>query len=264
YNAFEVNDGYVDVIGTILGTPAAADQVVQASASNLVNPHLTDLIGFASPDQQYSYSFDGDAQTLDHELVNANLLTRFNRIAYGRIDADYPESFRSDPNRPERLSDHDPVVAYFELPAVPTPTPTPTPIPSPTPTPTPTPTPAPTPGSISLTTLGLAACENFDTLANSATSSLTPTGWRFSESGTAANTTYTAGTGSSTTGDTYSFGATSSSERAFGALQTGTLIPTIGASFTNNTGQTIKTLVISYAGEQWRLGDTDRHDRHEF
>src|SRR5207247_703629 len=98
------------VVGTVLGTPAPADQVVQASAADLVNPHLTDLIGFASADQRYSYSFDGDAQALDHELVNSNLMTRFNRVAYGRMDADYPESFRNDPNRPERLSDHDPAV----------------------------------------------------------------------------------------------------------------------------------------------------------
>src|SRR5207245_3251138 len=65
--------------------------------------------------QNYSYSFDGDAQTLDHELVNRSMLARFSRIAYGRMDADYPEGFRNDPNRPERISDHDPGVAYFNL-----------------------------------------------------------------------------------------------------------------------------------------------------
>ena len=31
------------------------------------------------------------------------------------MDADFPEIYRSDPNRPERLSDHDPLVAYFSL-----------------------------------------------------------------------------------------------------------------------------------------------------
>ncbi|MBK6724566.1 MAG: hypothetical protein IPG58_15245 [Acidobacteria bacterium] len=37
-----------------------------------------------------------------------------------------------------------------------------------------------------------------------------PDGWYFSESGTGANTTYSAGTGSGTTGDTFSFGAAAS------------------------------------------------------
>ncbi|MBK9051066.1 MAG: Ig-like domain-containing protein [Chloroflexi bacterium] len=85
-----------------------------------------------------------------------------------------------------------------------------------------------------------------------------------SEAGTNANATYTAGTGSSATGDTYSFGATGNSERAFGGLQSGSLTPTIGSSFTNNTGQTITSLDIAYMGEQWRLGATGRQDRLDF
>ncbi len=120
------------------------------------------------------------------------------------------------------------------------------------------------PPTVSLTALGTSACENFNALASTGTSSTTPNGWTFSESGTSANTTYTAGTGSSTTGDTYSFGATSSSERAFGELTTGSLNSTIGASFTNNTGQTITSLAISYTGEQWRLGALNRTDRLDF
>ncbi len=91
-----------------------------------------------------------------------------------------------------------------------------------------------------------------------------PNGWGFAESGTNANTTYTAGTGSSTAGDTYSFGATGNTERAFGGLQSGTLIPTVGGCFINNTGQTITSLDISYTGEQWRLGATGRNDRLDF
>jgi predicted extracellular nuclease len=117
YNAFEFNDGYVDVVGTIKGSPTAANQVVLAS-SDLVNPDLTDLIDFASADQKYSYSFDGNAQALDHELVNANLLARLSHVNYARNDADFPESFRNDPNRPERISDHDMAVAYFTFPHV--------------------------------------------------------------------------------------------------------------------------------------------------
>ena len=106
--------------------------------------------------------------------------------------------------------------------------------------------------------------QNFDTLANSGTSGVVPSGWAFLETGTNANAAYAAGTGSSSTGNTYSFGATASSERAFGGLRSGTLIPTIGATFANTTGSTISSLLISYTGEQWRLGGTGRTDRLDF
>ena len=79
--------------------------------------------------------------------------------------------------------------------------------------------------AISLT--GGVYAQDFDTLVNSGTSTSVPDGWVFAEAGTNANTTYTAGTGSGTAGDTYSFGAISSTERAFGGLQSGSLIPTI-------------------------------------
>ncbi|HEY0040426.1 MAG TPA: hypothetical protein VGB71_07170, partial [Flavisolibacter sp.] len=104
--------------------------------------------------------------------------------------------------------------------------------------------------------------ENFNTLASAGVSSTVPAGWAFVESPT--NTTYTAGTGSATTGDTYSFGAAGNSDRAFGELTTGSLQSTIGASFTNNTGATITTLAISYYGEQWRLGALGREDKLDF
>lgn len=115
---------------------------------------------------------------------------------------------------------------------------------------------------ISLT--GATYTQDFNTLANSSTSSILPTGWVLSESDDNANTTYTAGSGSSTAGDTYSFGTGSNTERAFGGLLTGSLIPTIGAIVTNNTGSTITSLNISYAGEQWRLGAAGRTDRLDF
>jgi uncharacterized protein len=119
-------------------------------------------------------------------------------------------------------------------------------------------------GAISLGTIGTAVSENFDTLANSGTSSTLPSGWYFDEVGTAANTTYGSGTGSSTTGDTYSFGSAASTDRAFGTLLSGSNTPTIGAQFTNNTGSAIGSLDIAYIGEQWRLGALNRADALQF
>jgi len=109
-------------------------------------------------------------------------------------------------------------------------------------------------GSISLTALGTPYTQNFDTLASTGTSSTVPNGWDFVETGTNTNTTYTAGTGSSNAGDTYSFGATDNSERAFGTLLSGSLVSRVGAQFTNNTGTAITSVAISFTGEMWRLG----------
>ncbi|HNG95990.1 MAG TPA: hypothetical protein PLB32_24520, partial [Acidobacteriota bacterium] len=122
----------------------------------------------------------------------------------------------------------------------------------------------PNAGSVSLTTIGAAYTQNFDTLATSGTSSTVPTGWDFSETSTNADTLYAAGSGSSATGDTYSFGTGASGDRAFGTLLSSNLVSTVGASFTNNTGTAINGLTIAYTGEQWRLGATGRTDRLNF
>lgn len=114
FNAFQFNDGLVDIIGTVRGTPAPPDQVLLAS-SDLVNPDLTNLSDILTSAQRYSYLFDGNAQSLDHSLVNNNMFRRTTRFVYARNNADFPESFRNDASRPERFSDHDPEVAYFAL-----------------------------------------------------------------------------------------------------------------------------------------------------
>ena len=98
--------------------------------------------------------------------------------------------------------------------------------------------------------------ENFDTLANSSTSSALPTGWALLEGGSNANSLYLAGTGSGNAGDTYSFGLAGSTERALGTLLSGSLNSIIGAEFRNDSGSTITELTISYTGEQWRRGNT--------
>ncbi len=49
-------------------------------------------------------------------MLTPPCLANLTRFAYARNDADFPEVFRNDPNRPERISDHDMPVAYFTLP----------------------------------------------------------------------------------------------------------------------------------------------------
>ncbi len=106
--------------------------------------------------------------------------------------------------------------------------------------------------------------QDFNSLLPSGTGNVLPGGWMISESGTAADGMYNAGTGSGSTGDTYSFGAAVVAERALGTLQSGTLQSVIGFYFTNATGSTITRLTIMYTGEQWRLGAAGRNDRLDF
>ncbi|MGI9102090.1 MAG: PxKF domain-containing protein [Terriglobales bacterium] len=117
YNAYQTDkqDGYVDVVGTVMGTPAPPDQVVLAGPSGLVTPPLTDLVSILPPAQQYSYVFDGNMQVLDHILVNSLAYGKLSRFLYARNNADFPESYHGDPTRPERYSDHDVPVAYFTV-----------------------------------------------------------------------------------------------------------------------------------------------------
>ncbi len=126
-------------------------------------------------------------------------------------------------------------------------------------------------GTVTLTTAGSPSTQNFDTLSNTAgstTNTTLPTGWYITETGGGArdNELYAVDTGGSNTGDTYSYGAAGNTERALGGLQSGTLIPVFGASFTNNTGSTISSLDVAYFGEQWRIGNTAaaRDDRLDF
>ena len=106
--------------------------------------------------------------------------------------------------------------------------------------------------------------QNFNTLITSGTSSTLPTGWKLLETGTNANTTLAADAGSSSTGNTYSYGTGTNTDRAFGALLSGSLVPTLGVQITNNTGATITSLNVSYIGEEWRLGTAGRTDQLDF
>ncbi len=117
----------------------------------------------------------------------------------------------------------------------------------------------------SLTPGNLTYTQDFDTLSNSGRSSSLPTGIGFAETGSAANSTYTAGSGSSSTSDTYSFGSYNSTDRAFGGLQGSNLVPIIGGCFTNNTGAPITAFTLTFDGEQWRLGQSGQSaDRLDF
>ncbi len=114
FNAYQFNDGITDIIGTIKGTPAGKDEVLMPS-EDLVNPDLVDLVDLIQADQRYSYTFDGNAQTLDHVLINQLMRKHLLGFGFGRFNADFPETYRNDPKRVERYSDHDASIGYFSL-----------------------------------------------------------------------------------------------------------------------------------------------------
>ena len=116
YNAFGFNDGYVDVVGTVAGNPAAGDQVA-TQTSDLVSPDLVNLGDLMPQAERYSSVSNGNAQALDHALATANLASQFAGAARARVNADFPAMLSGDVTSPSRLSDRDPMVVYFTFPA---------------------------------------------------------------------------------------------------------------------------------------------------
>jgi uncharacterized repeat protein (TIGR01451 family) len=117
YNAFQFNSGYDDSISVLKGMPTPDDQIVVDQSPDLVNPDYSNLFENVPAAQRYSFIFEGTPQSLDHMLVNAAAEALNTGIAVARVNADFPEVsaavYLSNPARPERNSDHDPVVGYF-------------------------------------------------------------------------------------------------------------------------------------------------------
>ena len=115
FNAFEFNDGLGDSMNTTIGLPTPNDQtVVPNDGVDLVNPDFDNLAELESPEQRYSFTFGGNAQSLDHVIANMALLSASSgtSLDHARINADFPEVSRNT-DGPARLSDHDPAIAYF-------------------------------------------------------------------------------------------------------------------------------------------------------
>ncbi|MDP1570758.1 MAG: lamin tail domain-containing protein [Vicinamibacterales bacterium] len=120
YNAFDMNDGYVDVLATIRGVPTPPEEVVVASP-DLLDPDFANAAHLLPAGERYSYVFDGNAQSLDHVLYSTSAASSVAGFGHARVNADFPLSFKSDGTRPERVSDHDPALVAFWLPADTTP-----------------------------------------------------------------------------------------------------------------------------------------------
>lgn len=118
YNSFEFSDGFVDTLGVTRGMPVPADQVITPPTPGLANPPLVDLVTLLPAEQRQSYVETGSAQVLDHVVVTSDLVPTETRLVYAHMDSDFPLVYLNDATRPERVSDHDPAVAYFTIPAI--------------------------------------------------------------------------------------------------------------------------------------------------
>lgn len=106
---------------------------------------------------------------------------------------------------------------------------------------------------ISITNQATTYSEDFNSLSNSgSTQSTLPNGWWVAEF--PGNFTYGTGTGSSTTGDTYSFGAASATDRSLGGLASNSTAPNFGVRYINNSGSAFTSFNLDLIMEQWRSG----------
>jgi uncharacterized protein len=115
FNAFEFSDGFVDSMGIITGKEVPAAQVTLHSGFVVGTP-LTTLTTVDPAAQRYSFSFEGNAQSLDHAVVNEPLLLQDGvRSEHARINADFAViNYGVYGGLPTRVSDHDPVIVYVK------------------------------------------------------------------------------------------------------------------------------------------------------
>ncbi|MDQ3288235.1 MAG: lamin tail domain-containing protein [Pseudomonadota bacterium] len=119
FNAFQFNDGYVDVLGVLTGDPAAPDQVLTHVESPLTSLLIDGSQLEADAGEHYSFVFAGNAQTLDHVLVNEAVIAATGglKVDHARINADFGVDNFGDFSVPLRTSDHDPVRLAIAVPA---------------------------------------------------------------------------------------------------------------------------------------------------
>jgi uncharacterized protein len=118
FNAFDFSDGYVDVMGTLKGNPAPANQVLTPTTSDLLVPFVSSSEIFADAAELYSSLVAGTARTLEHILVSQPIIAGASsiRVDFARINADFAASRYGNANSPVRVGERDPVRMSIAVP----------------------------------------------------------------------------------------------------------------------------------------------------
>ena len=89
----------------------------RAVPSSPVSPPLTNLTTGLPVSERYTVVREGNTQAVDHLMVNAAMLQSSpeEHLEVARINADFGEDTLGDITLPMRVSDHDPIVGYFDL-----------------------------------------------------------------------------------------------------------------------------------------------------
>ena len=109
YNDYQFTDGYVDVVGQIKGDPRPSRNLL--AGPDLVDPNLCNLVDGLPVADQYSFVYQGNAQALDHALVNRPMSRHVVEMQYGRGNADAAGLNRNSANA-LASSDHDGLVVF--------------------------------------------------------------------------------------------------------------------------------------------------------
>ncbi|MCK5665729.1 MAG: endonuclease/exonuclease/phosphatase family protein, partial [Thiotrichaceae bacterium] len=84
FNALSPSDSYVDMLGTIKGSPD--QQRPRWKSPDLIKNNLIDTTLLVNPKNRYSYKYRKRKQLLDYLLVSKNLVPEIKSIAFSRID----------------------------------------------------------------------------------------------------------------------------------------------------------------------------------
>ncbi len=98
FNALNVSDQYVDVLGIIKGSPALFNELYPSS--DLIKRNLFDLSLQIPINERYSYRYKKKQQILDYVLVSQNLISSTKSIQYTNINY--------------KVSDHAGLVTLFD------------------------------------------------------------------------------------------------------------------------------------------------------
>ncbi|MCE2557735.1 MAG: hypothetical protein J4F98_03705 [Acidobacteria bacterium] len=139
FNAFQFTDGYVDVVGQIRGRVMPDENLM--TGPDLVTRDLCNLVDRVPDSERYSFLFGGNAQVLDHALVNQSLERHVVDIQYARGNADAARHNEDDATNALFAADHDGLVVYLSPDAGPPVSPSPCEVAEPDPDPDPDPEP---------------------------------------------------------------------------------------------------------------------------